>query len=148
MKNNSTVLVCVTAQPSSERLIETAKALAERSGADLEVVSVLPVADGEKCIDCEALERIRDAARRQGGNMAVYFSNDPVLTASAHIAKRKPLTVVTGFPGSDSIGFVAAIHLLFPELPVTMVDKDGKIYNMLSAGAVPLSAVAGYGLKT
>lgn len=136
MKNNSTVLVCVTAQSSSKGLVEAAKALAEKNSAALEVVSVLPIADGERSIDCDSLEKIYAAAKKSGGSMAVYFSEDPVLTVSAHIAKRKPLTVVTGFPGEGSIGFVSGIHLLFPCLPITMVDKDGKIYNMLPAGAV------------
>lgn len=143
MKNNSTVLVCVTAQSSSEMLVETARAVAEKNSAELEVVSVLPVADGERSIDCEALERIYAAARKQGGSMAVYFSDDPVLTVSAHIAKRKPLAVVTGFPGEKSIGFVPGIRLLFPSLAVVMADKDGRIYGMLPAGAIRESKKSG-----
>ena len=141
MNNDRTVLVCVTAQLSSEKLVRVGKALAEKSKADLEVVSVLPIADGKNEIDCQALENIYSTAKSQGGEMAVYFSDEPTLTAAAHIAKRKPLTVVTGFPGADSKGFIAVIHMLFPELPVTMVDKDGRIYNMLPKEAMPLPAV-------
>ena len=143
MKNNSTVLVCVTAQPSSEELIRAAKALAQKNRAELEVVSVLPIADTPGGINCEVLEVLYCAAKKQGGDMAIYFSDDPVLTISAHIGKRKPLAVVTGFPGENSAGFVAGIHLLFPCLPVMMVNKDGKIYSMLPAGAVRESEKSG-----
>lgn len=136
MKNSKTVLVCVTAQSSSEKLIEAAKALAEKYSASLEVVSVLPIADGERSIDCQALEAVHSAAKKLGGSMAVYFSDDPVLTVSAHIGRRKPIAVVTGFPGEKSIGFVAGIHLLFPALAVAMVDRDGKIYGMLPASVM------------
>lgn len=138
--NRKTVLVCVTAQRSSEMLVKVGKSVAEKSGASLEVVSVLPIADSERPVDCEALESIYRTAKNHGGETAVYFSNDPILTVAAHIAKRKPLTIVTGFPGEKSIGFISAVHLMLPEIPVTMVDGEGKIYNMFSAKDFPLSA--------
>ena len=139
--NRKTVLVCVTAQKSSENLVKAGKSVAEKSGATLEVVSVLPIADGGKTIDCEALESIYCTAKRYGGETAVYFSDDPILTVAAHIAKRKPLTIVTGFPGENSNSFVSAVHLMLPEIPVTMVDGEGRIYNMFSANRLPSSAV-------
>ncbi len=141
MKNNKTVLVCVTPQMSSEELVKVGKTVAEKSKADLEVVSVLPIADGESEIDCSALENIYRTAKNQGGEMAVYFSDDPTLTVAAHIAKRKPLTIVVGFPGKNSNNFISAIHLLLPEIAITMIDREGKIYNMLPQEAMPLPAL-------
>ena len=136
MNNSKTVLVCVTAQKSSEGLVKAGRSIAERSGAALEVVSVLPIADSEKPIDCQALEIIYRTAKNYGGEVAVYFSNDPTLTVAAHIAKRKPLTLVAGFPSENSNNFVAAIHLMLPDVPVTMVDGEGKLYNMFPAGSM------------
>lgn len=141
MNNSKTVLVCVTAQKSSEGLVRAGRSIAEKSGAALEVVSVLPIADSEKPIDCEALEAIYRTAKNYGGEVAVYFSNDPTLTVAAHIAKRKPLTIVAGFPGENSNSFVSAIHLMLPDVPVTMVDGEGKLYNMFSADSIPSAAV-------
>ncbi len=141
MNNRKTVLVCVTAQKSSENLVRVGKSVAEKSKAALEVVSVLPIADGENTIDCEALECIYRTAKNHGGETAVYFSDDPILTVAAHIAKRKPLTIVAGFPGQNSNNFVSAIHLMLPEIPVTMVDGEGRIYNMFSAHSFPSSAM-------
>lgn len=43
MKNRRTVLVCVTAQHSSEALVKAGKVLSDKFGAELEVVSVLPL---------------------------------------------------------------------------------------------------------
>ena len=63
--------------------------------------------------------------------MAVYFSDDPVLTVAAHISKEHPTLLVTGFPGENSNAFVSALHLLVPDVPVSMVAQDGNIYNML-----------------
>ena len=71
------------------------------------------------------------SALSENGEMAVYFSDDPILTVSAHIAKRKPLTIVVGFPGEKSNGFISMIHLLLPDVPISMVGVDGTVYNIL-----------------
>ena len=129
MKEGSTVLVCVTAQQSSENLVKAGKAIAERSRSSLEVISVLPVVSSDR-IDCQALDKIHETAKSQGGNMVIYFSDDPILTISAYAAKTKPLTIVTGFPAEQSNGFVSAIHMLLPKIPISMVDSEGTVYNI------------------
>ena len=133
MKKEKTVLVCITPQESSKQLVKSGRAIAEKHGAKLEVVSVLPLCqgDGEYKIEPDTIEKLYQTARSEKGEMAVYFSDDPILTVSAHIAKRKPLTLVVGFPGERSNNFVSAIHLLLPDIPVSMVDARGVIYNIL-----------------
>lgn len=131
MKNRRTVLVCVTAQHSSEALVKAGKVLSDKFGAELEVVSVLPLNSNENPVDPDVLESLYQTAQKEGGEMAVYFSDDPIITVCAHIAKRKPLTLVTGFPGANSNNFIATIHLLLPEVPISMIDRDGTSYNIL-----------------
>ena len=131
MNNRKTVLVCVTAQQSSEALVKAGKVLSDKWGAALEVVSVLPLSKNETPVKPEVLESLYQTAQKEGGEMAVYFSDDPIFTVCAHIAKRKPLTLVTGFPGANSNNFIATIHLLLPELPISMIDRDGTAYNIL-----------------
>ncbi len=131
MNNRRTVLVCVTAQQSSEVLVKAGKALSDRHGAELEVVSVLPLSKGDSPVIPGIIENLYQAAKKEGGEMAVYFSDDPIITVCAHIAKRKPLTLVTGFPGENSNDFIGSIHLLLPDLPISMIDKDGTAYNIL-----------------
>ena len=131
MNNRRTVLVCVTAQQSSESLVRAGKVLSDKWGAELEVVSVLPLGKSENPVKPEILESLYQTAQKEGGEMAVYFSDDPIITVCAHIAKRKPLTLVTGFPGANSNNFIATIHLLLPELPISMIDRDGTAYNIL-----------------
>ncbi len=131
MKNERTVLVCVTAQESSEALVKAGKAIAARNKAYLEVVSVLPMMTSDSRVNPQVLEKLYRTAQQQGGEMAIYFSDDPILTVSAHIAKRKPLTIVVGFPGENSNDFISTIRLLLPSVPISMVGKEGEIYNML-----------------
>lgn len=131
MKNRRTVLVCVTAQHSSEALVKAGKVLSDKFGAELEIVSVLPLNNNENPVEPDVLESLYQTAQKEGGEMAVYFSDDPIITVCAHIAKRKPLTLVTGFPGANSNNFIATIHLLLPEIPISMIDRDGTSYNIL-----------------
>ncbi len=131
MSNNKTVLVSVTAQESSNNLVEAGKILADKYDAKLEVVSVLPLQNGERYIDPIIVEKLHQTAKSQQGEMALYFSDDPILTVSAHIAKRKPVTLVVGFPGEKSNNFISTIHLLLPDIPISMVDSDGTVYNIL-----------------
>ncbi|MBQ7118247.1 MAG: hypothetical protein IJN88_08560 [Clostridia bacterium] len=131
MNNRRTVLVCVTAQQSSETLVKAGKVLSDKWGAELEVVSVLPLSKNENPVNPDILENLYQTAQSEGGEMAVYFSDDPIITVCAHIAKRKPLTLVTGFPGANSNDFIGTIHLLLPELPISMIDRDGTAYNIL-----------------
>ena len=131
MSKEKTVLVCVTPQESSKTLVKAGRTIAEKSKANLEVVSVLPVEKKENPIDPQTLEMIYATAKEQGGEMAIYFSDDPTYTVIAHIAKRKPLTIVVGFPGAKSNNFISMIHLLLPDIPISMVDKDGTVYNIL-----------------
>ena len=138
MNNSRTVLVCVTAQSSSENLIHSGRLLAEKNSAELEVVSVIPLEDHDRPFDPQALESLHAATRRHGGDMAVYFSDDPIMTVCAHIARRKPLTIVVGFPGKGSNNFVSLIHLLLPDIPVSMVDTKGTVYNILPNEAAPI----------
>jgi len=131
VNNRRTVLVCVTAQQSSEALVKAGKVLSDKWGAELEVVSVLPLNKNENPVKPEVLESLYQTAQKEGGEMAVYFSDDPIITVCAHIAKKKPLTLVTGFPGANSNDFIGTIHLLLPDIPISMIDRDGTAYNIL-----------------
>ena len=139
MTKTKTVLVCITPQESSKQLVKSGKAIAEKHNAELEVISVLPFEQGEYKIEPQILENLWQTSRSNGGEMAVYFSDDPILTVSAHIAKRKPVTLVTGFPGENSTGFISAIHLLLPDVPVSMVGTDGTVYNILPQETVSVA---------
>ncbi|MCM1543746.1 MAG: hypothetical protein NC110_00445 [Ruminococcus sp.] len=130
MNSRKTVLVCVTPQESSKLLVAAGKVLAEKNDAKLEVISVLPMEFNEERTDPQILDRLYGYAKAEGGEMAVYFSDEPTYTIAAHISKTKPELLVVGFPGEDSNGFVTMIHLLIPELPISMVDGD-KVYNIL-----------------
>ncbi len=131
MKDKNMVLVCVTAQASSEKLVKAGEIISKKIGGKLEVVSVLPLTKKEETIVPAIIEKLHSLARQADGDMAIYFSDDPVITLCAHIGKRKPSTIVVGFPGENSNNFVSFIHLLLPDIPISMVNNDSVVYNIL-----------------
>ena len=130
MNTAKTVLVCVTPQESSKALVSAGKVIAEEKGASLEVVSVLPISKPLEN-NPQIMEALYQCAKNAGGEMAVYFSDEPTITVAAHIGKSKPETIVVGFPGENSNNFISTIKLLFPHLPISMVAKDNTVYNLL-----------------
>ena len=138
MKKTETVLVCVTPQETSKQLVKAGKAIARKHGAKLEVISVLPFEQGEYKIEPDILENLWQTAKNNGGEMAIYFSDDPILTVSAHTAKIKPITLVTGFPGENSNNFISTIHLILPDVPISMAATDGTVYNILPQETMPV----------
>ena len=137
-ESKRTVLVCVTPQASSERLVRVGKTLSEKYDCALNIVSVLPEEFGGDPKVPQALEQIYHFASQSGGELAIYFNDDPALTVAAHAAACKPLMLVTGFPGENSNRFVSLIHLLVPTLPISMVDADETVYHMLPTQASPV----------
>lgn len=129
------VLVCVTAQQSSKALVRAGKKLAEKYETTLETVSVLPPNKEDERIDIDAINEIHDMTEECGGEMMIFFHDEPVYTLIAHIGKKKPLTVVTGYPGEMSNNFIDTLRLILPEQEIAMVNGE-KIYTMLPKRAI------------
>lgn len=140
MKSKNNVLICVTAQESSKALVAAGKAIAQKHSASVEVVSVLPMEYNENSTNPKIIESLYGFAKSAGAEMSVYFSDDPILTVAAHIGKTKPQSLVVGFPGENSNDFVSMIHLLLPDLPISMVDGE-KVYNILPFEAMSPKSV-------
>ena len=126
MSKKACVLVCVTSQPDCERLIRAGKKIADGEGVPLQVVSVQRM---EECFqpNSDTLERLHQQAKAVNAEMTIYFNDSRAITAAVNI--------VMGFPRENSAHFVEDVHLLAPEVPISMVDGDDKIYQMIPAAA-------------
>lgn len=129
MSKKACVLVCVTSQPDCERLIRAGKKIADGEGVPLQVVSVQRM---EECFqpNSDTLERLHQQAKAVNAEMTIYFNDSPAITAAVHA-----VNIVMGFPRENSAHFVEDVHLLAPEVPISMVDGDDKIYQMIPAAA-------------
>ena len=82
----ASVLVCVTDQLSSRRLILAGARIAEQYNARVRVVSILPEGlVSEKTAD--TLQKLYDVSGSLGAEMTVFFNNEPALTAAVHASQ-------------------------------------------------------------
>lgn len=132
LKKNKTVLVCVTGQHDCDRLIRTGKKIADELALPLQVLCIQPASAGFDT-DCEELEYLRQTARNSGAEMTVYFNDDAPLMAVSVAKRNGAAHIVTGMAEVPVNGFIDILHKLLPVVPISMVAKDGKIYNICPA---------------
>lgn len=124
------VLVCVTPQQSCARLIEAGARIAKEGNRTLIVLSVFAQKDGMNA-NTAALENLYETARSVNAQMSVYFNDNPDIVTAVVAKRENAQTLVTGFPRENSSQFIARIHELVPDLPITMVDDDANEYRIL-----------------
>ena len=125
------VAVCVTPQDSCTRLIETGARIAAEENLPLVVMSVFRESSGLNANAGGALEKLFECARKYDAQMNIYFNNSPALVVAVASKKLGAVNLVTGFPEEGSSGFIASIHEILPDLPITMVDKNSNEYRMM-----------------
>ncbi|MBR2731578.1 MAG: hypothetical protein IKD72_06295 [Clostridia bacterium] len=124
------IMVCVTPQAACERLIAAGLRLAAQARLPLTVLSVFHAKDGLDPGSGAALERLYAYARAQNASMQIYFNDDPDLVVAVAAKKSGAAMLVTGFPAQGSSHFIARVHALLPDVPITMVDLDGTEYHL------------------
>lgn len=124
-------MVCVTPQQSCARLIEAGARIAREENLPLSVVSVFKESNGLNANQGGALENLFDCAKKFDANMDIYFNDSPALVVAVAAKKNNASTLVTGFPAEGSSGFIANIHEILPELPITMVDSESNEYKII-----------------
>ncbi len=125
------IMVCVTPQQSCQRLIEAGARIARQEKLPLSVISVFRESSGFNANEGGALENLFACAGQFNASMDVYFSDSPALTVAVSAKRNNAATLVTGFPAQGSSGFIARIHEILPELPITMVDENSSEYKII-----------------
>lgn len=125
------VMVCVTQQEACSRLIEAGARIAKEENLPLSVISVFRESRGMNANDGGALENLFVCAQKYNAAMNVYFNDSPALVVAVAAKKNHASTLVTGFPAEGSDGFIARIHEILPELPITMVDSNSNEYKIV-----------------
>lgn len=124
-------MVCVTPQHSCSRLIEAGARIAAQENLPLSVISVFKEKNGLNANEGGALENLFECAKKYNAGMNIYFNDSPELVVAVSAKKNNASTLVTGFPAEGSSGFIARIHEILPELPITMVDNDSNEYKII-----------------
>ena len=127
MAKKRCILVCVTPQKSCRHLIECGLRHAEEQGAELRIVSVLPMRQS-LAPDLAALESLNEYAREFGADMTVTFSDDPAGSVCKMARSCGACALLTGFSGKNSSHFLQDLHSRSPHIPLWMADSDGTAY--------------------
>lgn len=125
------VMVCVTPQQSCARLIEAGARIAKEENLPLEVISVFRQSNGLNANENGVLENLFECAKKFNASMNIFFNDSPALVVAVASKKHKASTLVTGFPAEGSSGFIARIHEIVPDLPITMVDNESNEYKII-----------------
>ena len=124
-------MVCVTQQESCSRLIEAGARIAKEENLPLSVISVFKESKGMNANSGGALEELFICAQKYNASMNVYFNDSPSLVVAVAAKKNHASTIVTGFPADGSSGFIARIHEILPDIPITMVDSESNEYKVM-----------------
>ena len=127
----SCVMVCVTQQETCMRLIEAGARIAKEEKLPLSVISVFRESSGMNANDGGVLENLFACAQKYNASMNVFFNDSPALVVAVAAKKNHVSTLVTGFPAEGSSGFIARIHEILPDLPITMVDSESNEYKII-----------------
>lgn len=130
-KKNPCVMVCVTPQQSSQRLIEAGARIAREEKLPLSVISVFKEKCGLNANEGGVLEELFQCSKKYNANMDIFFNDSPALVIAVAAKKNNASTLVTGFPAQGSSGFIARIHEILPDLPITMVDSESCEYKII-----------------
>lgn len=129
MNSKNAVLVCVTGQHDCDRLIHAGSSIARQRGVQLQVLCVQPTSKGVNG-DCEELEYLRQTSNEADAEMTIYFNDEAACTAAAFAQQVHAVHIVTGMAEEPVNGFIDVLHSLLPKIPISMVAKDRKIYNI------------------
>ena len=114
-------IACVTCQYGAERIIREAHALAQDSGSEVYVLSVL--SDQTDLEQLEIMEHLHECARQASAQMTVLLSDNPALAAIEYIEYKKITHVVTGSPGEGSNGFIDLISSVLPKVKLVVLPN-------------------------
>ncbi len=121
------VLVCVTEQKSSQRLIEAGRKLADKADMPLKVICVRSPRH-LNWLASEEVEALFDLSKMLGAEMIVKFSDNAVQAVSEYINNQPVQVILVGIPPKDQPSiFIQNLEEAFPELPLIQVDTTGKL---------------------
>lgn len=124
-----TVLACVTDQYRCDRIIKTARKIADECDCELRVLSVLkPIKNYASVSD--KIEYLYNVAKENNADMTVLFSDNAPKAAADFAEKSNAVRIVTGMHDGGGKSFLVAFNELLPKMPITMTAENNMIYSM------------------
>lgn len=125
----SSVLACVTSQYDCDRIIKTAKHIADDCGCELRVLSILKPTNNYANVS-DQIEYLYLVAKESGADMTVLFHNDAPNAAAEFAKQNNVQRIVTGMHDGGDESFLVMFNKAAPLIPITMVAKNNMVYSM------------------
>lgn len=125
----SSVLACVTSQYDCDRIIKTAKKIADDCDCELRVLSILKPTSNYTTVS-DQIEYLYLVSKESGADMTVLFHDDAPSAVSGFVKENNVKRVVTGMHDGGDDSFLVMFNKLAPKTPITMVAKDNMVYSM------------------
>lgn len=128
-ETKSSVLACVTSQYDCDRIIKTAKEIADDCGYKLRVLSILKPTSNYTAVS-DQIEYLYLVSKESGADMTVLFHDNASSAAAEFVKENNVRRVVTGMHDGGNESFLVMFNKLAPKVPITMVAKDNMVYSM------------------
>lgn len=119
----------VTNQYSCDRIICSARVVADETSTDLVVVGVL---DSEYELNPEIIDYLFGLSKKNKATMRLLFSEDKTMVMTDAISHNDCKNVVTGMPCSNE-SVLYKLWKMFPARSFYTVDTDGEIIEVASS---------------
>ncbi len=130
MKNDtSSVLACVTGQFNCDRIIKTAKQIADDCDCELRVLSVLKQTSDYSKV-AEQIEYLYRVSKSVGADMTVLFEDDAPKATAEFVENNNVTRIVTGMHDGKCDSFIVKFNQLLPETSISMISKDNMVYSL------------------
>ncbi len=124
------ILVCVTDQKTSSRLIIAGRKLADIKQTPLKVICVRP-RQAASWLASDEVEFLFNISKQQDAEMIVLFNDDPMRATIDYIDKHKVKFIVTGIPPEPGYSaFISGLEDSFPHIPLVTVDHQGNLQKL------------------
>ena len=125
----SSVLACVTSQYDCDRIIKTAKKIADDCDCELRVLSILKPTSNYTTVS-DQIEYLYLVSKESGADMTVLFHDNAPYACADFVNKNNVQRIVTGMHDGGNESFLVMFNRFAPMVSITMVAKDNTAYSM------------------
>ncbi len=125
----SSVLACVTSQYDCDRIINSAKQIADDSGCELRVLSVLQPTNNYSSV-CDRIEYLYLVSKEADADMTILFDKDAPKATAKFVKDNNVERIVTGMHDGGEESFLVKFNEYAPTVSISMVAKNNMVYSM------------------
>ncbi len=123
------VLACVTFQYDCDRIIDSAKQIADDCGCELRVLSVLQPTNNYSSISNQ-IEYLYLVSKEAGADMTILFDKNPAEATARFVRENNVERIVTGMHDGGEESFLVKFNECEPSVSISMVSKNNMVYSM------------------